>query len=319
MTKGHGGRHPGGRRVRRGLRAGLRPGRSRSRGGRAGPRRDSHPLFALRAEHARRAGRRAGHVRAAQRRSDRPRVADRRRCHAPGAPHRDRGAPRQPADGGVDPGARDRGDNDHLRRSGDAGTTSATCRATRRSAWSACSRRARQPEARCGSRVERGACGILCPRCPDPWCSGPTCQPVTLEIAGSNPVGSARASLEEPTKLAADRRLIAVAVVALVLVARRGDRRCSTSGGLPTAPPTPPAIAAQPSAGPPSRPTTRPSTAARHASQRPADPDTHSHPDACAGRGRHAVRPRRRLLVHGALDLDRRPASTSPTETHSSS
>jgi hypothetical protein len=26
---------------------------------------------------------------------------------------------------------------------------------------------------------------------PDPWCSGPTCQPVTLEIAGSNPVGSA--------------------------------------------------------------------------------------------------------------------------------
>lgn len=25
----------------------------------------------------------------------------------------------------------------------------------------------------------------------DPWCSGPTCQPVTLEIAGSNPVGSA--------------------------------------------------------------------------------------------------------------------------------
>src|SRR4051812_24689606 len=26
---------------------------------------------------------------------------------------------------------------------------------------------------------------------PDPWCSGQTCQPVTLEIAGSNPVGSA--------------------------------------------------------------------------------------------------------------------------------
>ena len=32
---------------------------------------------------------------------------------------------------------------------------------------------------------------ILRPRRPDPWCSGPTCQPVTLEIAGSNPVGSA--------------------------------------------------------------------------------------------------------------------------------
>ena len=29
------------------------------------------------------------------------------------------------------------------------------------------------------------------PPAADPWCSGPTCQPVTLEIAGSNPVGSA--------------------------------------------------------------------------------------------------------------------------------
>ena len=29
------------------------------------------------------------------------------------------------------------------------------------------------------------------PPAEDPWCSGPTCQPVTLEIAGSNPVGSA--------------------------------------------------------------------------------------------------------------------------------
>ena len=28
----------------------------------------------------------------------------------------------------------------------------------------------------------------------DPWCSGSTCQPVTLEIAGSNPVGSARSA-----------------------------------------------------------------------------------------------------------------------------
>ncbi|MEA2650601.1 MAG: hypothetical protein QOI85_322 [Chloroflexota bacterium] len=26
-----------------------------------------------------------------------------------------------------------------------------------------------------------------------PWCSGQTCQPVTLEIAGSNPVGPATA------------------------------------------------------------------------------------------------------------------------------
>ena len=33
---------------------------------------------------------------------------------------------------------------------------------------------------------------------PDPWCSGPTCQPVTLEIAGSNPVGSAISHLPTP-------------------------------------------------------------------------------------------------------------------------
>src|SRR5436305_14752137 len=31
----------------------------------------------------------------------------------------------------------------------------------------------------------------------DPWCSGPTCQPVTLEIAGSNPVGSARSAFPQ--------------------------------------------------------------------------------------------------------------------------
>ncbi|MBF8289316.1 MAG: hypothetical protein HW391_284 [Chloroflexi bacterium] len=35
---------------------------------------------------------------------------------------------------------------------------------------------------------------ILRTRRTDPWCSGPTCQPVTLEIAGSNPVGSATSS-----------------------------------------------------------------------------------------------------------------------------
>ncbi len=32
---------------------------------------------------------------------------------------------------------------------------------------------------------------MLTDRCPGPWCSGQTCQPVTLEIAGSNPVGPA--------------------------------------------------------------------------------------------------------------------------------
>ncbi len=34
----------------------------------------------------------------------------------------------------------------------------------------------------------------------DPWCSGPTCQPVTLEIAGSNPVGSATFSDRRSTR-----------------------------------------------------------------------------------------------------------------------
>src|SRR5690242_13958196 len=36
-----------------------------------------------------------------------------------------------------------------------------------------------------------GAFRLPFPGRADPWCSGPTCQPVTLEIAGSNPVGSA--------------------------------------------------------------------------------------------------------------------------------
>ena len=44
-------------------------------------------------------------------------------------------------------------------------------------------------------RLQRRCSGTPCyaPPSPqlDPWCSGPTCQPVTLEIAGSNPVGSA--------------------------------------------------------------------------------------------------------------------------------
>ena len=44
-------------------------------------------------------------------------------------------------------------------------------------------------------RRDADKAGRLCysPASPqlDPWCSGPTCQPVTLEIAGSNPVGSA--------------------------------------------------------------------------------------------------------------------------------
>src|SRR4051812_29720581 len=39
---------------------------------------------------------------------------------------------------------------------------------------------------------------ILRTRRTDPWCSGPTCQPVTLEIAGSNPVGSASSNLPTP-------------------------------------------------------------------------------------------------------------------------
>ena len=46
-------------------------------------------------------------------------------------------------------------------------------------------REARRPVATAG-----GPC-YHPPPAADPWCSGPTCQPVTLEIAGSNPVGSA--------------------------------------------------------------------------------------------------------------------------------
>ena len=52
--------------------------------------------------------------------------------------------------------------------------------------------RRRRPSTPDGAATTPGA---LCyaPPSPqlDPWCSGPTCQPVTLEIAGSNPVGSA--------------------------------------------------------------------------------------------------------------------------------
>ena len=35
-----------------------------------------------------------------------------------------------------------------------------------------------------------------------PWCSGQTCQPVTLEIAGSNPVGPATAPCRDVLELA---------------------------------------------------------------------------------------------------------------------
>ena len=46
---------------------------------------------------------------------------------------------------------------------------------------------------RAGPSTDRPGCTCYAPPSPhmDPWCSGPTCQPVTLEIAGSNPVGSA--------------------------------------------------------------------------------------------------------------------------------
>ena len=42
-----------------------------------------------------------------------------------------------------------------------------------------------------GERRPVAASGAILRLAADPWCSGPTCQPVTLEIAGSNPVGSA--------------------------------------------------------------------------------------------------------------------------------
>ena len=97
--------------------------------------------------------------------------------------------------------------------------------------------------------------GCLCyaPPSPqlDPWCSGPTCQPVTLEIAGSNPVGSAilafpyapsarpdgaflcpaRCRLRRPirgtsvTLRPVTRRPVPVALGLLLVAARGGARR----------------------------------------------------------------------------------------------
>src|SRR4029079_2431571 len=49
----------------------------------------------------------------------------------------------------------------------------------------------RGPSAPCDEATATTSGAILRPRRTDPWCSGPTCQPVTLELAGSNPVGSA--------------------------------------------------------------------------------------------------------------------------------
>ena len=45
--------------------------------------------------------------------------------------------------------------------------------------------------------------GKLSPACLEelvPWCSGQTCGPVKAEIAGSNPVGTARNNAKEPIK-----------------------------------------------------------------------------------------------------------------------
>ncbi len=54
----------------------------------------------------------------------------------------------------------------------------------------AAGRRDRHPSIGSGWLATAGPC-YHPPPVADPWCSGPTCQPVTLEIAGSNPVGSA--------------------------------------------------------------------------------------------------------------------------------
>ncbi len=58
----------------------------------------------------------------------------------------------------------------------------------------------------------------------DPWCSGPTCQPVTLEIAGSNPVGSAN-PLHFPTPrppARTGRHLVPELVSATIRPVKRG-------------------------------------------------------------------------------------------------
>ena len=46
--------------------------------------------------------------------------------------------------------------------------------------------------------------GKLLPACLEelvPWCSGQTCGPVKAEIAGSNPVGTAKIETEESTQM----------------------------------------------------------------------------------------------------------------------
>ena len=65
-----------------------------------------------------------------------------------------------------------------------------------RSGWSVMGGEYRSASCRVGEggpTPDRGGRTCYSPASPqlDPWCSGPTCQPVTLEIAGSNPVGSA--------------------------------------------------------------------------------------------------------------------------------
>jgi hypothetical protein len=100
----------------------------------------------------------------------------------------------------------------------------------------------------------------------DPWCSGPTCQPVTLEIAGSNPVGSATPSFVHSEVFAISRSssgrrfplgTIALAVLLVVagwlVIDALADR--STPAGSPgpttsqaaaASPPPSPGVAASP-------------------------------------------------------------------------
>ena len=66
------------------------------------------------------------------------------------------------------------------------------CRIAGRSvAWAARIGGVAPPPRRCGRGARPDALLSSALAATDPWCSGPTCQPVTLEIAGSNPVGSA--------------------------------------------------------------------------------------------------------------------------------
>src|SRR6187551_3259537 len=101
------------------------------------------------------------------------------------------------------------------------------------------------------------------PPAEDPWCSGPTCQPVTLEIAGSNPVGSASfvTSLLRSTAISRSvtTRLVIFAVVALLAAACGSSTPPTTAPGASVRPSAPASTASDRGPLPSASSTTEPS------------------------------------------------------------